>query len=196
MLAAVALVIAGCGSGPPARVVQERPAGEVLRRLCDELFVVADREFAVVSEVTRVEQSLSITGPVDAVSCAGEGWNVVSDGERLSWVELALIFKPVRDPGSPKPDYCDTKGVEVTVPLTGFEEREFGGTPYCYSWWIGDAAYGVAASYVDRSTEIYVTWSIGSSVDPFDTGTELGALFAAAHEAVLTRIYDTFGRVD
>ncbi|HEY8473408.1 MAG TPA: hypothetical protein VIL37_12345 [Natronosporangium sp.] len=196
-LAAVALVIAaGCGSGAPARVDQRMPAGEVLQRLCDELFEVADEEFVAASQASRIEQSLGATGPANSVSCEGDGWDIESDGEQHSRVELAVIFKPVRDPAAPESDYCDTEGVTVSVPVTGYEEREFDGNPYCFSWYSGDRSHVAAASYIDRSTEIYLTWRIATDTDPFDTDTELGALFAAAQEAVLTRVYETFGEAD
>jgi hypothetical protein len=190
LVAAALIVAAGCGTGTASsRVGQAAPSDQVLRQLCDESYEAAYAQFAAAGEVSRTESTLGLTGGADSVACAGDAWTF----QTAAAVEMALIFNPVADPADPRDDYCDTDGVNVNLPVTGFEEREFDGNPYCFSWYSDDRAHGASASYVDRSTEVFLVWSIDSDGDPFDTGTEIGSPFSVANEAVLAGIHEAFG---
>jgi hypothetical protein len=190
LVAAALVVAAGCGSGTEhPRVGQAAPSDQELRQLCDESYDTASARFAAAGEVAATENSLNLTGGEGAVECQGDAWTVGT----ATRVEMALIFKAVADPGDPADDYCETGGVTVNLPNSGFEEREFDGNPYCFSWYSDDRAHGASASYVDRSTEVFLVWNIESDGDPFDTATEIGSSFSAANDAVLAGIYEVFG---
>jgi hypothetical protein len=164
----------------------------MLAQLCDESYETAYAQLAVAGQVTRVENSLGLSGAAGSVECEGDAWMIEVDGRQDARVEMAMIFNAVADPGEPEEDYCDTEGVNVQLPMTGFEEREFDGNPYCFSWYSGDPAQSASVSYVDRSTEIYLTWHITLDGDAFDTGTHLGSVLSAANDAVLAGLYERF----
>jgi hypothetical protein len=105
--------------------------------------------------------------------------------------EMGVVFVPLDNPGDPASDYCDTEGVEIQMPFTDFEARDFGDHPYCFSK-KENGSQSAAASYVDRSTLVYVSWQIRSESPVFDPDTELGALFYDANDAVLAEIYQRF----
>jgi hypothetical protein len=183
-------MVAGCGS-EETRASRAAPAEQVLAQLCDESVETARAQLAVAGQVARIDNSLGLSGAADSVECEGDAWTIEVDGQQAR-VETAMIFNAVADPGEPEADYCDTEGVNVQLPVTGFEEREFDGNPYCFSWYSGDPAQSASISYVDMSTEIYLTWHITFDGDAFDTDTPLGSLLAAANDAVLAGIYERF----
>lgn len=194
-LAAVTTVIAlaGCEGGS-GRVDQSPPSEEALRALCEGAFATAQAEFASTVELDTVENALGLDPPADAVTCEGDAWLLDVDEQQVR-MEMGIAFAPVDDPGSPADDYCDTEGVRIKVPNTGFEAREFDGKPYCFAWNAQDFNQGASSSYVDRSTLVYLVWRVGSGPEVHDASSELGSLFRMANDAVLTGVYDGFGDV-
>lgn len=195
LMAAVALVmVAGCGTGS-ARFGRSAPAESVLRQLCEAAYETAGARLADAGPVTKTQNSMGLTGGAGSVTCDGDAWLLDGDEGSGVKVEMALIFKTVADPSSPETDYCDTDGVTVQVPSSGFEARKFGKHPYCFSWYRGDPAQSASSSYVDRSTEVYLMWNVDSTADVF-AGDQPDEPLSSANDAVLAGIYAGFGEAD
>lgn len=193
LIAATVLVaVAGCGGDP--RVNQDAPADDALRRLCEQVHHTARDRFAAAGHAEEAPNLLDAVGSDKAsVTCDRGAWTFDVDG-RDATVEMDMVFNPVADPDDPEDDYCDTAGVKVHLPSDGFEERDFAGHPYCFSWDRSGSAQSAASSYVDRSTEVYLMWNVDYHGDAFAPGSSMSSLLSAANDAVLAAVYEGFGR--